>query len=155
MMFAFTVPGATASPMTHSNESSSRPWSWPTGHPVSVIRSFDPPAHDWLPGHRGVDLDVAQGAIIRAPADGVVSFSGIVVNRGVVSVRHGAITSTFEPVTPLVHQGQHVVRGDVLARLEAGHIPGGLHWGAKTGKKTYVDPLRLLIGDIVLKPWDG
>ena len=31
-------------------------WQWPTGRPVTVVEGFAPPAHDWLPGRRGVTL---------------------------------------------------------------------------------------------------
>ncbi|WHF23931.1 hypothetical protein QJS66_06860 [Kocuria rhizophila] len=36
----------------------------------------------WLPGHRGVDLSAPPGSSLRSPA-GVVSFSGVVVDREV------------------------------------------------------------------------
>lgn len=130
------------------------PWDWPTGTPVPVARAFDPPEQPWLPGHRGVDLDVEVGSEVRAPADGVVVFAGTVVDRGVVSVGHGFLRSSFEPVTPLVATGEPVARGQVVATVGQGHSPGVLHWGVRTGPDAYVDPLRLLVGRVVLKPWD-
>ena len=128
-------------------------WSWPTGGPVPVVRAFDPPEQRWLAGHRGVDLDVAIGTEVRAPADGTVVAAGRVVDRGVVSVQHASVRSTFEPVDPLVIPGQRVARGQVLATVTAGHSPGALHWGARLARGSYVDPLRMLVGEIVLKPW--
>lgn len=130
-------------------------WSWPTGVPVGVVRGFDAPAHPWLPGHRGVDLDVTVGSLVLAPDDGVVVHAGQVVDRGVVSVQHGDHRSTFEPVTPLVSAGQVVARGQPLASVEGGHSPGALHWGVRTGAKSYVNPLRMLVVRVVLKPWEG
>lgn len=130
-------------------------WSWPTGTAVAVTRAFDPPDQPWLPGHRGVDLDVPVGSPVRSPADGVVVAAGTVVDRGVVSIQHGNLRSTYEPVDPTVTRGQSVVRGQVIATVTAGHSPGTLHWGARTGPDAYVDPLRMLAGRVVLKPWDG
>lgn len=142
------VPAPAASP-------DAPPWSWPTGGPVPVARAFDPPDRPWLAGHRGVDLDVEVGTPVLAPADGTVVAAGAVVDRGVVSVQIGGVRATFEPVDPVVVPGQRVVRGQVLATVAAGHAPGALHWGARIGRQQYVDPLRLLVGRVVLKPWGG
>lgn len=131
-------------------------WSWPTGAPVAVTRPFDPPAMPWLAGHRGVDLNAPIGEAIFAPADGSVIFAGDLAGRGVVSIMHsGGLRSTYEPVTPLVEAGQSVARGDPIATVDPGHYPGSLHWGARYGQNEYVNPLRLLVGPSVLKPWDG
>jgi murein DD-endopeptidase MepM/ murein hydrolase activator NlpD len=130
-------------------------WNWPTDGPVPVVRSFDPPEQPWLSGHRGVDLDVAVGATVRAPAEGIVVQAGTVVDRGVVSLQHGQVRSTFEPVDPLVSAGEHVSRGQAIATVAAGHSPGALHWGARIGRERYVDPLRMLVSRVVLKPWEG
>lgn len=132
-----------------------RPWDWPSGHPVGIARAFDPPAQPWLAGHRGVDLDVGVASPVHAPADGVVVFAGTVVDRGVLSLDIDGLRSTFEPVEPLVVTGAPVVRGQVVATVSPGHSPGALHWGVRTGPRTYVDPLRMLLGRVVLKPWGG
>jgi len=129
-------------------------WSWPTGGPVPVVRAFDPPDQPWLAGHRGVDLDVAVGTPVLAPADGRVVAAGTVVDRGVVSIQIRDVRATVEPVDPLVVVGQHVRRGQVVATVEEGHAPGALHWGAKIGPRHYVDPLRMLVERVVLKPWE-
>lgn len=150
------APGeASPSPATVSPSADGPPWDWPTGSPVAVARDFDPPERPWLAGHRGVDLDVGVGSHVRAPADGVVVFAGTVVDRGVVSLQHGAFRSAFEPVAPVVAAGDAVVRGQVIATVEQGHSPGALHWGVRTGPEDYVNPLRMLVGPVVLKPWDG
>ncbi len=129
-------------------------WIWPTGQAVSVARSFDPPVKPWLPGHRGVDLDVPVGTRIVAPADGQVIYAGKLVDRGVISIQHASgIRSTFEPVDILVSKGDAVSAGQPIGIVTAGHSPGTLHWGAKVSSDEYIDPLRLLKGKIVLKPW--
>lgn len=130
-------------------------WAWPSGGPVPVPRAFDPPPRPWLAGHRGVDLDVPVGSPVRAPESGTVVFAGTVVDRGVVTIDHGGLRSSFEPVRPLVRVGQRVARGEVVATVAEGHSPGALHWGVRTGPRAYVDPLRLLTGRVVLKPWSG
>ena len=129
-------------------------WQWPTLTPVAVNRAFDPPALPWLSGHRGVDLGAPIGSTIAAPADGTVVFSGMVVSRQTVSIMHeGGLRSTYEPVIPLVESGDVVVAGQPIATVEPGHSPGTLHWGARYGPDEYVNPLRMLVGPSVLKPW--
>ncbi|MDR2722487.1 MAG: M23 family metallopeptidase, partial [Cellulomonadaceae bacterium] len=44
----------------------------------AVMRYFDPPARNWLTGHRGVDLAACEGCEVLAPGAGVVSNSGVV-----------------------------------------------------------------------------
>ncbi|MGO3796067.1 MAG: M23 family metallopeptidase [Pauljensenia sp.] len=151
-----TPPGGVAAPGSAAEQrADGPPWDWPSGSPVAVARDFDPPEQPWLAGHRGVDLDVDVGSEVRAPADGVVVFAGTVVDRDVVSLQHGAFRSAFEPVKPLVAAGDQVERGQVIATVEPGHSPGALHWGVRTGPDAYVNPLRMLVGPVVLKPWDG
>lgn len=131
-------------------------WEWPTGSPVSVSRAFDPPSMPWLAGHRGVDLSADIGSVVVSPADGTVAFAGPIVDRQSVSVLHeGGLRSTYEPVIPLVESGEAVAAGQPIATVEPGHVPGALHWGARFGKNEYVNPLRMLVGPSVLKPWDG
>lgn len=117
---------------------------------VTVRRAFDPPEERWGAGHRGVDLAGSVGAPVRAAGDGEVVFAGELAGRGVVSVRHGDLRTTYEPVEPVVAVGALVSRGDVLGRLEPGHGGAGpvldaavLHWGLLRGE-TYLDPLSLL-----------
>ncbi|MEQ1359218.1 M23 family peptidase, partial [Salmonella enterica] len=81
------------------------------------------------------------------------TWAGTVVDRGVVSVQHDGVRSTFEPVEAQVARGDRVARGQVLGTVTEGHSPGALHWGARVAEDTYVDPLRMLVGDIILKPW--
>ena len=124
-------------------------WVAPLAGPLTVRRPFDPPATTWGAGHRGVDLAAFAGAAVRAAGAGVVTFAGPLAGRGVVVVRHGALRTTYEPVSPLVEVGRVVTRGDPVARLDPGH-PGParsgealLHWGLLRGD-TYLDPLTLL-----------
>ena len=46
---------------------------WPTGLKAAVVRPFDPPAHKWLSGHRGVDLDAPEGGTVVSAGAGTVA----------------------------------------------------------------------------------
>jgi len=111
-----------------------------------VVRPFQPPAEVWGAGHRGVDLAAAVGADVVSPADGTVTWAGVIAGRPVLVVSHGEVRSTFEPVDAVVAVGQRVVRGQVVGRLAAGHAcpaPSCLHWGLRRGPD-YLDPLSLV-----------
>ncbi len=124
---------------------------------LEVVHPFDPPAADWLAGHRGVDLTADAGTAILAPAAGSVSFAGPVAGRGVVVVAHdGGLRSSFEPVTAPVAVGTRVEPGDPVGSLAASGshcAPSNcLHWGIRRGE-TYLDPMSFLDrGPIVLLP---
>ena len=111
-----------------------------------VLRLFDPPAVRWGRGHRGVDLAAPDGTV-RSPGAGVVSFSGRVVDRGVVTVLHDdGLRSSLEPVDDAPPTGTPVAAGDPLGQVGAGaHCPARpcVHWGVRHDD-TYVDPLDLL-----------
>ncbi len=125
--------------------------------PLRVVGAFAPPEHPWLPGHRGVDLATTTGAVVRAAADGRVSFAGPLAGRGVVVVDHGGLRTTYEPLDPSVQPGQHVRAGQALGVISpgTGHCGSGrcLHLGLRRGRE-YLDPL-LLLGDAEarLRPW--
>ncbi|RPF27837.1 M23 family metallopeptidase [Georgenia muralis] len=132
-------------------------YDWPTGGPADLVRDFTAPAQPWGSGHRGVDLAHSSGSAVRTAADGVVVFAGQVVDRPVVSVQHAdGVRTTYEPVSPVVATGDRVRRGEVLGLLESGHCPVWelttcLHWGARTGPQSYVDPMDLLGLEVVVR----
>ncbi|MFI6233182.1 murein hydrolase activator EnvC family protein [Micromonospora sp. NPDC050784] len=130
---------------------------WPVDGPPRPVRRFDPPPRPWLPGHRGVDLAVPAGAVVRSAGPGTVLFAGLVAGRPVVTVGHaGGLRTTHEPVQPAVRPGQPVTAGAPLGELLPGH-PGCpaeacLHWGLRRGEE-YLDPLALLgLGPVRLLP---
>ena len=123
-------------------------WLAPVAGPVQVVRGFAPPAHPWLPGHRGVDLAGRVGEPVRAPARGVVSVAGPVAGVLVVAVRHpDGLATTYQPVRAAVRRGQVVRPGQVLGVLVVvgSHCrPAAcLHWGLRRGD-AYLDPLGML-----------
>ena len=110
--------------------------------PGTVVRSFDPPAHPYGPGHRGVGLEAAPGDPVNAALPGTVTFAGAVADVGWVTVAHGGgLDTTYGPLDPrAVTAGQRVERGQRLGRL-ADAAPH-LHWGARL-HGVYLDPLLL------------
>ncbi|MFF7081649.1 M23 family metallopeptidase [Streptomyces lavendulae] len=119
----------------------------PLPAPLSVARWWDPPPTPYAAGHRGVDLSAPVGERVRAVGPGRVHYAGQVAGRGVLSLTlPGGLRTTYEPVRPLVTEGEEVTAGQEVAVLTAGsHCPAPcLHWGLLTGENTYLDPLTLL-----------
>jgi murein DD-endopeptidase MepM/ murein hydrolase activator NlpD len=116
---------------------------WPLAGPV--VRDFDPPDQPWLPGHRGLDIAGQAGDPVAAAADGIVQFAGLVAGTPVISIAHGDLVTTYQPVTAAAAAGQPVAAGNVIGWLEAGHCAEAacLHWGLKQGSD-YLDPRGLL-----------
>lgn len=128
-------------------------WSPPLT-PARVIRDFNPPDHDWLPGHRGIDLAGTTGQQVRAAGAGRVSFAAVLAGRPVIVVVHGTLRTTYEPVTASVRAGDLVSTGQVIGRLAkgSGHCAAGcLHFGLRRGE-TYLNPLLLFGRQTVLRP---
>lgn len=130
-----------------------------TGHcakPVSVLKAYDGPAQPWLSGHRGVDLQTRTGEEILAPGDGMVSFTGKVAGKDVVSIKYGDMALTFEPAITDIGVGASVRRGQPFAKVgeSSDHCDNVcLHWGIRSGEKTYLDPASMVSAyRIVLKP---
>lgn len=127
-------------------------WAWPLRGSHDILRPFIAPSTEYSAGHRGIDIAAGanqSGLEVLAPEDGVVHFAGVVVDRGVLSVEHrGGVLSSYEPVTAVVHKGDAVHRGQVIATLDAGHcsIPC-LHFGVRVDGQ-YVSPL-LFLGGVV------
>src|SRR4051812_45172313 len=132
-------------------------WQWPLRPAPQILRVFDPPAHPWEPGHRGVDLAATPGRPVYATGPGRVGFARDLAGRGVVTIIHGRLRTTYLPVRPSVHPGHRVTAGDRIGVVEnvlghCGQTPC-LHWGLREGA-TYLDPLTLLgLGPVRLLPW--
>lgn len=132
-------------------------WTWPVTNP-DVARGFSPPAKPWLAGHRGIDLKGIAIQEVTSAGDGIVIFAGELAGRGVVSIQHGKLRTTYEPVKPEVHAGDVVATGQKIGVLtpgtshcsERGEVRC-LHWGLRKGFN-YLNPLVLLKGHIRLFP---
>jgi len=124
-----------------------RDWLWPVAGARSVVEPFRAPAHDYGPGHRG--MDIAATGEVRAPADGVVAFRGVVVDRPLLTIDHGdGLVTTLEPMQSALAPGTAVRRGDVVGTsASGGHAPSGtLHVGVRWNG-VYINPM-LLFGDV-------
>lgn len=133
-----------------------------TAHSSGVSRPADIPDQNWKPGHRGVDLPLRAGQPVLAAGDGVVAFVGSVAGTPVLAIDHaGGIRTTYQPVRSDLAPGDAVREGQPVGTLTRAPTTfsgahDGLHWGARTGKDTYIDPLTLLQPPrIRLKPLDG
>lgn len=132
---------------------------WPLHPEPPVVRPFEAPEDPYGPGHRGLDLDASPGQPVLAAGAGVVVFAGQIAGRGVVSIDHDALRTTYEPVRPSVTVGDQVYAGQRIGTVVAGHADCAgtcLHWGVRRGiPPEYLNPLEL-VGErsqIRLKPW--
>lgn len=145
-VLAATSPALCAAATPSSARDAGRQWAWPL-EPPRVVRVFDAPADPWSSGHRGIDLLGAAGQPVMAISDGRVRLARAVAGRGVVVISHGALRSTYEPVTAAVHVGEQVGAGEVVGLLQTlqSHCAPEvcLHLGLRRGSD-YLDPLSVL-----------
>jgi len=117
---------------------------WPISGPV--VRGFDPPQSSYGAGHRGVDIGAPAGTPVASAADGIVTFVGVIDGVPMVTVTHGDVRTTYQPVAPTVSTGQAVGAGQTIGTLLASHgSTTSLHFGVLLGE-TYLDPLSWLGG---------
>ena len=128
-----------------ATESSTELWEWPVEAPHPIVRPYLAPETPYSSGHRGIDIDAGSLADVLAPVDGVVHFSGVVVDRPVLSILHdGGLISSYEPVSSSLSRGDAVVRGQVVGEVQAGHCSERcLHFGVRLHGE-YVSPLNYL-----------
>jgi len=110
-----------------------------------VLSPFIAPAHAFAAGHRGIDIGAVASAVVVAPADGVVAFRGVVVDRPLLTIAHaGGIVTTFEPLASELRPGDAVRAGEPIGTVSSGGhvVPGALHLGARQDG-SYIDPMLL------------
>lgn len=140
LTFSPAAGAASGSATTH--------WVWPLSGQIHVLRRFEPPSGPYAPGHRGVDLSTTVGQQVHAAGSGVVTFTGSIGGTPMVTVTHGALRTTYQPVAASVHVAELVVAGEsigaiTIAPTHCGLLPSCLHWGLLRGS-TYLDPLTLV-----------
>ena len=144
LLLAATLVAAPPDPGTDPSPPTSPPtspaWLWPVDVPRLLVRPFLPPESEYGAGHRGIDI--AAGRELLAPADGVVHFSGAVVDRPVLSLDHGGgVLSSFEAVSSELRKGDRVRRGEEIGVIEPGHCSiDCVHVGVRVNG-AYVSPL--------------
>ena len=133
--------------VAHAVAGTTASWAWPVPAPHPIERPFIAPESAYGAGHRGIDISSTDKAVIRAPADGVVYFSGVVVDRPVLSIAHAdGLVSSYEPVESGLPPGTTVRRGDDVGHLLPGHCAAVcLHFGVRLYGQ-YVSPLNYLGG---------
>ncbi len=90
-------------------------WQIPFDSPHRLARQYLQPNSDYSAGHRGVDYEIETGEILFAPADGVISVSKVIVNRGVIAITHGAgLVSELEPACSDLPAGTMVLKGQEI-----------------------------------------
>lgn len=123
-------------------------WVWPLEPPIRLLEPFRAPPTPYAAGHRGIDLAAPPGTVVRAAADGVVSFVGPVAGRAVLSIDHGnGIVSAIEPVAASVAVGDRLVAGETVGvTASGGHCDlVCVHFGVRVHGE-YVSPLLFLGG---------
>jgi murein DD-endopeptidase MepM/ murein hydrolase activator NlpD len=153
-------PGRRDSPTSVDRGPAPARGSWPLRPAPPVVRAFDRPESRWSAGHRGADLLGRPGQPVHAALAGTVSYVGRIAGRGIVTVDHGGVRTTYQPVAATVTRGQRITEGQMIGRLLlAGshcHPRACLHWGLIRGKSTYLDPLTLVGAvpqPVRLYPW--
>lgn len=104
-----------------------------------IIDAFRPPDGPYAPGNRGLEYDTNPGQVVRASADGVVTFSGQVGGNLFVTVRHSpSLRTTVGFIDSVgVETGEWVSKGQPIA--VAGHT---MHFTARWNGN-YIDPETL------------
>lgn len=119
-------------------------WLWPVDGEHSIRLNYQAPVTEYSRGHRGIDLPVDIGQEVRAPAAGIVTYAGNLAGRGVLTLTVGDYLVSFEPITPLVSEGDVVLRGAVVGSVGSGsHCDECLHVGVRR-KGLYLSPVKLL-----------
>ena len=109
--------------------------------PGAVVRGFEPPAHRYGPGHRGIEFEAPPGSEVNAVADGFVTFAGTVAHRKYVSVRAGRQVVTYAYLASIsVRRGQRIRVGEAV-----GATYGRWHLGLRV-RGEYADPMTLFGG---------
>ncbi|GAA3945609.1 hypothetical protein GCM10022383_24240 [Microbacterium soli] len=128
-----------------SEDAPGHPWLWPVSEAREVLEPYRAPAHDYGPGHRGMDIAAQPGADVLAPAAGVVAFRGVVVDRPLLTIAHGdGYVTTLEPVVSGLAPGVAVTAGMTVGTVSAGGhaVRGSLHVGVRIDG-AYVNPRGL------------
>lgn len=117
-------------------------WEWPVEGPRIPLVPYLAPVNDYGTGHRGIDLTAPIGGVATAPADGIVAFRGLVVDRPVLTIDHGGgVVSSYEPLLSSLEPGTLVAAGEPLGTVDiGGHSAAGtLHLGVRVDG-AYMNP---------------
>ena len=129
------VAGAVAVPAPAAAGTS--PYVPPVDAPV--LDPFRPPTSPYGAGNRGLEYATPAGTLVRASAEGQVTFAGSVAGSRHVTLLHAdGVRTTYSFLARVdVVVGQRVEQSDVV-----GLTAGALHLGARRGD-SYFDPASL------------
>ncbi len=146
IVLAIAASLSASAPAPHETDPSGQAWLWPVEEP-RLTQGFIRPPDPYGPGHRGVDV-VGADADVRAPAAGVIAFTGMVAGRPVVTIDHGdGLVTTLEPVLGEQAAGAAIHRGQTVGTVATGGhtAPGAVHLGVRRNGQ-YINPMLLLGG---------
>src|SRR3954471_24198011 len=136
-------------------------WTWPTDGVVLQLFAFDE-AYPYASGqHRGIDVGGADGATVRAPAAGVVTFAGSVPSSGrtvTIETADGWSVTLVHLGSIAVTKGATVAEGDGVGTIGQSGEPEVnapyVHLGVRRTAEPqgYVDPLVLLPARVAAPP---
>lgn len=130
-------------------------WLWPVPTNHSLSTPYRAPASPYGPGHRGIDILVAEGTAIVSPASGTLAVAQWVVDRDVVTLRVDSDwLISFDGATGDVPVGSAVSGGQTLAHVAPTPHCSCVHVGVRF-RGDYVNPM-LIWGEVpraVLLPW--
>ncbi|MGA7271093.1 MAG: M23 family metallopeptidase [Acidimicrobiia bacterium] len=110
--------------------------------PGAVVAGFAP--QGGYGGHWGIDLAAIEGAGVRAPLSGVVSFAGSVAGMQTVTVKSGEVKVSLSYLSAVASStGERVARGQVVGRSGRAHGRGAVHMSVRIND-SYTDPAPLL-----------
>jgi murein DD-endopeptidase MepM/ murein hydrolase activator NlpD len=127
-------------------------WVWPADGPV--LRPFSLAEDHYAVGqHRGIDIGAAAGGAVRAPAAGVVSFTGPVPAGGralTIQTADGYAVTLLQLGAISVARGGTVAEGEIVGEVgasedavtQAPHVHLGIRVASEPNG--YVDPIGLL-----------
>lgn len=106
-----------------------------------VLDPFRPPPEPWMAGNRGIEYDTGDGEVVRASADGVVTFAGQVGGHLFVTIRHSPdLLTTVGFVSETL-----VVAGDRVTSRQPIALAGEtMHFTARRHGQ-YIDPESLFV----------
>lgn len=92
------------------------PWQSPLAEPL-LLQQYLAPASEYSAGHRGIDLAAELDQTVYAPVSGIVSYSGKVGYRQVLSINTLQGTITFEPVCSNYAVGSAIQIGQPIGAI--------------------------------------
>src|SRR5579862_2589852 len=138
-----------------------RAWTWPVDGAVLQPFSFDS-AHPYAGGqHRAIEVAGSLGAVVRAPAAGVVAFAGTVPVSGhsvTIQTADGWSVTLTHLGSVAVDEGATVAEGDGVGTIGPSTKPDvsqpfvELGVRATSDDQGYVDPLGFLPAQPVAAP---